>query len=753
VVEPDAAGHLVVNWTVRRPLVLAFLRQPLNTDAISLTVTLDRDGASVGLPSLRFAGYSEAGAALPLYSPDMAAGATTIPGLAFTIGAERQPETGGAVAMPPAEWNKLIGFKVIEGNVGKLLFVMLQEKARLRRQAREVCAMRFLGRARRDALDRIGASLGVMRFQDDLAYDASKNEVISATLKDASGKPALESDVEYARRLALYEPFLLTSRSRLLEILNGPGDPGDPNSGLISGLGLTERFSASEQEDPFALAFRIVGLGGPGPRNNFLEYLANEILIWLPDTAVANTAHNARYLPKSERDRIANLRQRLRDAYDFPANAACAPRLADALDRLGRVLKALGFNKKLTIARAQDAVAGSRYELGLGLDLLALAAADLDDLVARVLDTHRAPTADAEAELLIASARTAPPVAAAKDPDGAWLLNTCGIATIHRLSANTLYLSHLPVRGLVIDGPVQAALGASTEFSAHFYPVEDPAINAALDAGIATAAAAWTAAGEPAWKQLTPVEQAAAWTAAHSQTANAAPLEVFAAAGLPAITNPAAVVAELQKLPADMVATLMLDAALSSTIIAGTPAAIGALEMLVSSLRAAGISSALPFVTTANQVVVVVSVLGIPQVGVNLGNRRTSGFRWYVVPLGGQASAKALGGVTQLQASQTGAVALVCLGYVRQPGLADPYEVKIGLPASTLLSLKEYEFLMNTLELIYPIGVGIDTYAIRQEHVDLNGDGKAEPLKPSVFRTYRSFRKRRLRGIYQNQSS
>jgi len=655
--------------------------------------------------------------------------------------------------MPPAEWSKHIGFKVIEGNVGKLLFVLLQEKARLRRQAREVCAMRFLNGARRDALDRIGANLGVMRFQDDLAYDAGKNEVISVILKDASGKPTLESDAEYAQRLALYEPFMLSSRSRLLEILNGPGNPGDPNVGLLSGLGMKARFSAGEQEDPFALAFRIVGLGGPGPRNNFLGYLANEILIWLPDTAAANTAHNARYLPKSERDRIASLRQRLRDAYNFPVNAACAPRLADTLDRLGRVLKALGFVKKLTIARAQDAAAGSRYELGLGLDLLALASADLDDLVARTLDTHRAPTTDAEAELLIASARAVPPVSAAKDTAGAWLLNACGFATIHRLSATTLFLSHLPVQGLVIDGPVQAALGASTEFSAHYFPAEDPAINAALDAGIATAAAAWTGAGQPAWKQLTPADQAAAWAAAHSQAANAAPLEAFAAAGLPAIANPAAVVAELQKLPADMVATLMLDAALSGTINAGAPAAIGALEKLASSLRAAGISSALPFVTTANQIVVVVSVLGIPQIGVNLGNRRTSGFRWYVVPLGGQASARTLGSATQLQPSQAGAVALVCLGYVRQPGLADPYEVKIGLPAGALLSLKEYEFLMNALEMIYPIGVGIDTYAIRQEHVDLDGDGKAEPLKPSVFRTYRSFRKRRLRGIYQDQSS
>jgi hypothetical protein len=71
------------------------------------------------------------------------------------------------------------------------------------------------------------------------------------------------------------------------------------------------------------------------------------------------------------------------------------------------------------------------------------------------------------------------------------------------------------------------------------------------------------------------------------------------------------------------------------------------------------------------------------------------------------------------------------MGYVRQ-GFADPYEVNVDLPAGAMLNLKQYEFLMNALDLLYPIGVNIGTYSIRQGRVDLNGDGTAERLKPAV---------------------
>src|SRR6185369_3001270 len=144
-----------------------------------------------------------------------------------------------------------LSFSVLEGNMGKLLCLLTSEKARIRREARRVAAMKLLTTARLDALDRIGADLGVPRFQDDITYDAVKGEVLTVILKDAAGNPTLESDAAYARRLGIYRPFQLSTRARVLEILNGPGSAGDPNSGLIAGLGLTARFLVEDQNNPF----------------------------------------------------------------------------------------------------------------------------------------------------------------------------------------------------------------------------------------------------------------------------------------------------------------------------------------------------------------------------------------------------------------------------------------------------------------------------------------------------------------------
>jgi hypothetical protein len=108
-----------------------------------------------------------------------------------------------------------------------------------------------------------------------------------------------------------------------------------------------------------------------------------------------------------------------------------------------------------------------------------------------------------------------------------------------------------------------------------------------------------------------------------------------------------------------------------------------------------------------------------------------------------------MGSSTTLQPTAAGALALVCLGYVRELGLADPYEFIVDLPDQDAITLKEYEFLMNTLQAVYPVGIQVNTWSIRQNHVDLQGNGVAVPLKPAVFKTFRSFQKRRWRGIYQ----
>lgn len=746
--RPTATGRIAVKWTSRRPVVLAILKAPLRTESIVIETALHPSNNPKTVSTCRFESYSEGGASLPIYAPNVANGIDSIGNFTLGLKASIVAENGAPVAIPPAQLSLYFRFEMVEGNVGKMLLALMEEKARIRRQVRELAAMKQLAGARRDALDRIGAGLGVLRFQDELAYDPVKEEVLTVILKDADGNSTLESDADYARRLGVYRPFLLSSRARFQETLNGDGEDTDPNRGLLSGLGLTSRFKIQEENNPFALAFRIVGVGSAAPRMNFLNYIRNDVLIWIANTSQANNIHNARYLPQTTRERVEQLRARLRDAYHYPIEGAVAPMLANALDRFGRVLKALGVTQRTTINRAQADAEGSRYEFGLGADIFPLTAGDLDDVVARINDTSRAITDDDEAEALITVALAAPPVPAAQDKDASWLLKACGFQTIHRLSPTSLYISHLPTLGLQVDGPTTVPVGGTANYEAHFYPSEDAAVNVVLYSGLNASRADWVAAGHTGWTQLTTAQALTAWGTAITQAANAQSLQVFTAAGLPAVANPTSLINSIKNVPADMLATITLDPALSGQILAGQPAAIKALTSLVALFTQHSLASAVPLVTNTNQVLLLVSVLGLPQVGVNLSERRTSGFRWYAVPLGGNGTVKAIGSGTTLQGTDAGAMALVCLGYVRQ-GLADPYEVKIDLPEGETITLKEYEFLMNTLEQLCPIGVEINTYSIRQNHVDLAGDGIAKPLKPSVFRTYRSFRRRRLRGIYQ----
>ncbi len=63
-----------------------------------------------------------------------------------------------------------------------------------------------------------------------------------------------------------------------------------------------------------------------------------------------------------------------------------------------------------------------------------------------------------------------------------------------------------------------------------------------------------------------------------------------------------------------------------------------------------------------------------------------------------------------------------------------------------MLTLGQYEFLMNLVQRANPIGVEINTFAIRRRHVDLDGDGVANPLNPSAARTFRSFHRPRHAG-------
>jgi hypothetical protein len=736
-----ASGIVDVSWATREPLLLLAPRAALPTGA-TVQVALG------GKPDPVFAGavferFSEAGASIPIHRP--AVDATTRMAVPFSLalaGTWRNDDGSPGAPIAGATLATLFEIHVIEGVLGRLLYAVAAEKMRIRRCGAENAAMRRIATARLAGLDRIGADLGVPRFSDALRYDATTKEILASF--DASGLPIVESDPDYRARLSLYRRFRTPSRTEISSLLNGPGAATDPNAGPLSELGFAARFTLDEDDDPFAMTLQLVEVGNTGYRANFLAYLRTAFLVWLEDSPAADLAHACRFIASAVRTATDALRARLRAAYAFPAGAAVAPVLAQTLDRLAAVYAALGGAGKLTIARAQDATAGSRYELGLGLDLTPLTPAVLDALAATASAPHRAPAADPDVEATIASLV---PLSSAKDPDGAWLFSGCDFATVFRVDPNTLYLSHLPIDGLVISGPSTVAAGAATTFTTAYEAPGSPNENAALATALAAAAAAWTSAGHAPWTVLDAATALNDWKNAPNRAAADAGLGILRGAGLPALQTPGSVATQLAALPGAMLTTVRLDPALASAVNGGQTAAIAQLQALWAILSGAGFTSALPMFDAAGELLVVLSVIGLPFAGLNLNERRASGFLWYLLPIDGDIGAQfgATGSNSTFHATNNGLCALVVVGFARR-GKTGPYEYLVGLPAGALLNVRQYEFVMNLLASAYPAGVMINTFALRSAHVDLDGDGHADPLPPTLAGTYRDFARTRYRG-------
>ncbi|MFF0233025.1 hypothetical protein [Micromonospora sp. NPDC005254] len=745
VVPLATTGAAAVDWTSRHPLLTVVLRRDLVEETVRVSVTVNPGGGGDErvLPPVVFAPWSAAGASVPAYAPDTADEPLVAP-FSVAVTAERAVDGAAATAVTGAALTALVELAVVEGNLGRLLYLVSYEKHRLRRTAREVHAYRTLAHARRDALDRIGADVGVARFVDELVHEPASGDVYARRL----APPAREADAAYAHRLGLYRRFLLPTPGAIRRLLNGPGADTDPNAGLFADLPGGARFTLREEDDRFAVAIRLVAAGDPQHRTNFLAQLRRDRLVLPANTPPNNTTHAARALPSGRLTEVTALRASLRQSYAFDSAHAIAPPLATALDRAGRVCRALGSTLVWQVTRAQDDAGGSRYELGLGVDVSWPTPAQATDLRNRVLNTGRAVTGDRTAEALIAAARAAGVPTVAADGEVAWLWRVCGVQTTHRISTTRMYLSHLPTRGLAVTAPTAATVGADVAVEAQFHAPGDPGGNALLLAGLAAAATAWTGAGEPAWTPMTDAAARTRWAGVPTRPAGQPVDAVLAAAGLPAVRDPAPVVAALNRLPDELVETIELPAALASALIAGQPAAADRLARLVGLLRDQHLAAALPLVDTGNRVLLVCSVIGLPQAGLNLAERRATGFRWYTVGLGGgTADIKAVGARTTLRPTHAGLVAVVALSYVRT-GLTDPYEFRVELPDGVALTLAQYERLMNTLTRVCPLGVEINTFGIRRDHVDLDADGDAEPLRPAVARTFRTFQQRRHRGVY-----
>jgi hypothetical protein len=348
----DATGKAAV-WEARHPLLVAAIREPLDDVGWVLTATLPGPVSQ----TLEFAPYTEAGAFLPVYTPPADPGTHIAQAFAVSVALAQ-----GGTAVKPADVAGLVELRLIEGLFGRMLFLLSSEKARLRREARSIAAMRYVARARDDALDRTGAELGIPRF-------VGSHQSGGLTVLDR------EDDAGYRIRLGPYKPWLRSTRQRVLDTLNGPGADADPNAGALSDLGFAHRFTVEERDNPFAVAVMLVASGIDADRRaNFLTFVRAAHLIWPLTDSASNKAHNSRFLPPGRAADEADLRKGLRTLFNFTGDAAAtpavAPMLAGSLVRAARCRAALGIATPWNLSRAQKGDGGSRYELGLGVNVV-----------------------------------------------------------------------------------------------------------------------------------------------------------------------------------------------------------------------------------------------------------------------------------------------------------------------------------------------------------------------------------------------
>jgi hypothetical protein len=712
-----------VDWVSRQPLLLIGTRLPLAERALVATVQVTPRGSQPSsAATVRFAPFSEAGAFLPVWPVGPLPTPEVTPPFDVTVAVTGAPATVSA--------DQLLELRLIEGVLGRLLYVIGAEKQRLRRQARELLALHQLPFAFDDSdaehrrmgqsLDRLGADLGIPRLVDRLDWDPQHQQTVSVSQR--------EPDEQYRQRLKMYRPFLMPNRRRV--------------EGALAALGVDA--AVNEPNSEFAVAIELVSSPDDAPRLALLDWLRAQHLVQ-PGTPIPAT----RLLPSIARAKlqdVLNLIGGVNGRFAFPPGSYVSPLLAEALDRAGRCRAALGVTRPWKVLRAQDDTGGSRYELGLGVDVEIPPATELDLMAQNLAAGAIAPGTDVETAQLVGSLT---PVPSASDPVGAWFLRPCGFKTVHAL-ADRWYLSHFPSFGTVI----RSSGGTPVSLQARFEAPGDPGENAVLWNGLRDVASDAKAASIPAWTEVAASQQS--W---HGATVpGAAALAAFAAARLSTPNNPADLTRTLSALdgvPPELLTTLVLEPAMSAGLIAGQPAAIAQLTALVASLRSRELGSALPLVQSTS-VLLIVGATSLPAAATL--NSRQLGFRWYVLPVNGLPGAleRTVGPRnTYALPTASGLSAVVAVSLARSDqedprGCIRPYEVRLDLPAGELIDLPGYERFMNLLERAVPIGVVVNTSGVRERHVDPAGQGAAVPFTGRLAHSFRVFRQRRHLGIVNN---
>ncbi|EKV27258.1 hypothetical protein C882_1760 [Caenispirillum salinarum AK4] len=684
-------------------------------------------GPAGGLPDLRFAAWTERGAQLPALVPDVGPDSRT--GAAWRV---RLEVAVGGRPVAPRDVAALLRARVSEGRLAKLMHVLQAETPRLRRLGREVAAQSSVALARGFMLDRIGSELSVPRFREALAV--RQGQIVQV--------PGEEGDADYRRRLGLFRTFAMPTRGYADRLLNGP--PG--GRGVVQAMGGPAGFDILEADNPYQIGFRIIAIG---PTVQAAEDARRAYLRFLRETTLIDPADNVppvRRMPAAHLAREQALRERLRRRLSFAdgGGAPMAPYLARAFDRMARVLDHLEVDARTVVLRAQDDSGGSRHELGLMAEIARWPDRALSALRARLRRPPRRPAEDPDVAGVL-SVLSRDGGAGAGDAAAVWeeFLRACGFRTVEHLTEATTLVSHVSMAHV----QVEAASDIARDDAKAGIPVSvrlrrpgadtDVALSHALDGG---------ADGWP--------EGLADWNVVRE--GQAALIDRLIVPDLPAAAalNEAGLSqpeppgrrfrAALAQYPAHVVALLRLGDAFARGLIRGDDGATQQLLQVAEVLGANG-AAALAVMAERADIMLVVSSIGLPQIGTNIGPRRASAFFWSVMPItGSPATIRGTGARARLTAARDGLYAVSVISYARI-GLTDPFSWQVRLPPGAKLDLAQYEMVMNMLGRLHPLGVEINTWTLRRRHVALDGETVA-PLPPRLSRSYRPFHRPRFAG-------
>ncbi|WP_462187020.1 MULTISPECIES: hypothetical protein [unclassified Frankia] len=248
--------------------------------------------------------------------------------LALQVKARWVTAGGPATPVAPRELRALLSVTLVQGTMGRLLYLIGAEKARLRCAAREVSASRAVANARRAALDRHGADLGAARFGDRLlGRSGLPPQVFTGPRTEPTG---LENDEDYRRRLLALRAFSMPTPAGVAEAVNGSGGPQDRPRGWLGELGATRRVRIVEQVRPYSVGLLLMSASPAGEaaaraaRLAFLAQVRRDRLVLPASTPATDEAYRGRLLPPAQRAALEALGSALRAGYFFDGDTAGA---------------------------------------------------------------------------------------------------------------------------------------------------------------------------------------------------------------------------------------------------------------------------------------------------------------------------------------------------------------------------------------------------------------------------------------------